>query len=114
MVKPIIIEEMPITMAELKEEIEKVQKRGELNFRAQKTKDYLDQFSLHSKSKVEEAKEKIRKMEIPRLKEQHIAKLIDLMPTSADEVKVILQGYTITVSQENMKKIADVIKETLG
>ncbi len=114
MVKPTIVEEMPVTMAELKEEIEKIQKRGELNFRAQKAKDYLDQFSLPSKSKVEGAKEKIQKMEIPRLKEQHIAKLIDLMPASADEVKVILQGYTITVSQENMKKIADVIKETLG
>ncbi|MEM3126715.1 MAG: hypothetical protein QW331_01450 [Candidatus Woesearchaeota archaeon] len=101
-------------MGELKEELEKIQKRDEtLNFRATKAKECLEQFSLPSKKKVAELKEKIQKMEIPRLKEQHIAKIIDLEPKTADEVKTVLQGYTITISQENLKKIADAVKETL-
>jgi hypothetical protein len=33
------------------------------------------------------------------------------MPTTANDVKVALQGYNITVSQENCKKIANVLTE---
>jgi len=51
------------------------------------------------------------KLNIPRLKEQHVHKLIDLNPTTLNELKVILQSYTITVNNESMKKIVDTINE---
>lgn len=112
MAKPEIISETPITIAELKEEIEKIKKRdGELNFRASKTEEYLNQFVVVPSKKVLELKENIGKLGIPRLKEEHIIKIVDIMPANVEVLKVLLQAYTITVSQENLKKIVGVVQE---
>jgi DNA-directed RNA polymerase subunit F len=112
MVNPEILSEEPISMVELKEEIEKIKKRdNELNFRVGKTEEYLTHFKTLSKSKHDELIKKIEKLDIPRLKNIHIKKIADLMPESIDDLKVILQGYTLTISNENVKKIVDVVNE---
>ena len=112
MTKPEIINEKPISMAEIKDELEKAQKKKEkLNFRAERTIEYINQFTELSLKKSQELKEKIEKLKIPRLKDEHIIKIIDLMPETAEEIKSILSGYTVTVTNENMKKIAEIIKE---
>jgi DNA-directed RNA polymerase subunit F len=112
MTKPGIIEEKPITMAELKDELKKIKKRDEeLNFRAEKTQEYLDIFVTLKDKEAKELFKKVEALEIPRLKPEHIVKLIDILPASPDEVKLVLQGYTITVTKENLKRVADAIKE---
>ncbi len=83
----------------------------ELGFRAQKTIDYLDSLKPLSAEKARQLFDKLAKLEVPRLRDLHFYKLIDLMPTSAKDVKTILQGYNVTVTQENCKKIADTIAE---
>jgi DNA-directed RNA polymerase subunit F len=62
-------------------------------------------------SKAKELFDKLNKLNVPRLKENHIVKLVDLLPITVDDVKLVLQGYTITVNQENIKKIAKTIEE---
>jgi DNA-directed RNA polymerase subunit F len=112
--KPVIIQETEIPMYELRKEIGEIKKRDkELNFRAQKTDEYLNAFVLLKDSELKALIEDIRKMNIPRLRDAHIYKIADLLPTNTEDVKVILQGYTLTVSQENMKKIADAVKKYL-
>ncbi|MGM5485481.1 MAG: hypothetical protein ACQEP1_06445 [Nanobdellota archaeon] len=112
MASPKIIEEKPITMAELKVELGRIKKRDEeLNFRANKTEDYLKRLTKLSKKKSEDLYKKISELEIPRLKDKHIKKIIDIMPTTKDDVKVVLEAYPITISQDNLKKIASVVKE---
>ncbi|MFC1741023.1 hypothetical protein ACFL3V_00615 [Nanoarchaeota archaeon] len=114
MTKPVIETETPITMSELKDELKKIKKRDEeLNFRAEKTEEYLSQF-VDLKDK--EAKALIKKLEaldVPRLRPEHIVKLVDILPATIDEVKLVLQGYTITVTKENLKRIADAIKDSI-
>lgn len=103
-----ILSEKPMNIFELKEELKKIKKRDEeLNFRANKTEEYLTQIPSFKKSK--ELYEKIDKLKIPRLREQHINKIIDILPTTVEELKVILQGYTITVNNENLKKIVNTV-----
>jgi DNA-directed RNA polymerase subunit F len=112
MTKPDIIEEAPITMAELKDELKKIKKRDEeLNFRAEKTEEYLQQFTILKDKEAKELYKKVEGLDVPRLRPEHIVKIIDILPASTDEVKLVLQGYTITVTKENMKRIADVVKE---
>ena len=112
MAKPHLISEHPISMAELKLELENVKKRDtELNFRANKTEEYISQVLEFDYTKAEEIKKKISKLEVPRLKEEHICKILDLNPKTAEELKVILQGYTLGVTKENLKKIVDVLAE---
>jgi len=112
MARPEVLKETPISIVELKEEIEKIKKRdGELNFRANKTEEYLNQFVSFPLKKAEELKEKLEKLSIPRLKDEHMIKIIDLMPTNTEVLKVLLQAYTVTVTQENLKKIVGVVQE---
>lgn len=114
MSKPVVISESPISMVEVKEEIKRIKKRdAEPSFRATKVDEYLSSFVTLSSKDEKELIEKIEKLSIPRLKEEHIKKMVDLMPVNLEQVKVILQGYVITVSQENMKKLAAVFQEYL-
>ena len=107
-----IISENPISIYQLKKELEKIRKRdNELNFRANKTEEYLNQIASLKNS--DDLFEKIMKLNIPRLKEQHIQKIIDIAPTTINDLKVIVQGYTITLNNESMKKIVDTVNEFL-
>ena len=107
-----IISETPINMYQLKKELEKIKKRdGELNFRANRTEEYLNQIA--ELKNADNLFDKLMKLNIPRLKEQHVHKIIDVMPTTLNELKVILQSYTVTVNNDSMKKIVDTLNEFL-
>lgn len=105
-----IISETPIDLSTLKRELEKIKKRDkELNFRATRTEEYLQHFDTLKSS--EELSKKLDTLKIPRLKKIHIIKIADILPKTLDELKVILQGYTITVNSENLKKIVDTVNK---
>ena len=106
-----IVAENPISMYELKAELEKIKKRDkELNFRSARTEEYLNQVAALSK-KPSDLYEKLAKLDVPRLKESHLKKIIDIMPKTVNDLKVVLQGYTVSVSSENIKKIVDIINQ---
>ncbi len=110
MTKPRIIEEEPINMVELKDEIEKILKRDkELSFRANKTHEYLNSIVILKTKESKELADKLMKLKIPRLKELHINKIIEILPGSVEEVKTIIQAYTITISPDNIKKIVNTV-----
>ncbi len=105
------VSQTPISLAHMKLELEKIKTRDtELGFRSTKTDEFLQSLSLDAK-KSDELIKKIETLEIPRLKLEHIIKIADLMPATIEELKVIFQAYTITVSQENMKKIQVLVDE---
>ena len=112
MTNPELISETPISMSHLREALKHIKKRDEeLNFRAGKTEEYLNSFVTLKPKEADELHKKLEELDIPRLKQEHIIKIIDLLPNTPDEVKLVLQGYTLTVTKENLKKIADVVSE---
>lgn len=109
---PKIISEEPMNMATLKAELERVQKRdGELNARATKTLDYVNNCNVLKKKDAEELFNKINDLGIQRIKEIQIHKLIDLMPQTSEELKSLLTGYNISLSGDNLKKLLDTVAE---
>ncbi|MEA2036206.1 MAG: hypothetical protein U9O94_01755 [Nanoarchaeota archaeon] len=107
-----ILSEKAIDMNELRKELEKIKKRDkELNFRANKTEEYLQHFADLKNS--EELFKKLDDLKIPRFREQHIAKIIDTLPKNAEDVKLILKAYPVTVSADSIKKIVDVVSKFL-
>ena len=105
-----IMAETPINMYQLKKELEKIRKRdNELNFRANRTEEYLQQVATFKNP--EELYEKIIKLNISRLKDMHVHKIVDIAPATIAELKTLLQGYTITINNESMKKILDALNE---
>lgn len=108
------LEEKPINMAQLKEEIKEIKKRDEeLGFRTAKVSEYLDILKVVKEKDAEEIFAKIEKLNVPRLKENHIHKMIDLMPANITELKNITQGYALTITNDNLEKILEVITEYL-
>jgi DNA-directed RNA polymerase subunit F len=112
--KPTIIEEKEIPMFELKEELTKIKKREEEpNYRVQKTEEYVNTFVSLKPKQAKELVEKLQKLNIPRMNDKIISKIVDILPRTVDELKVILQGYTITVNNDNIKKIVNTVNEFL-
>jgi len=113
MVKLEIINENPISMIEVKTELEALKKRDkELNFRSNKTEEYLNQFVEYPAKTYEEIKKKIEALKISRLKPEMLIKILDTLPRTLDEIKNLLQGFVVSLSNEDMKKIIKVIEET--
>jgi DNA-directed RNA polymerase subunit F len=107
-----VISESPTNASDVKKVLEEVREKDkELGFRAQRALDHLESISTLSAKKAKELENALAKLEIPRMKEQHIHKLIDVLPKTPEDVKLILQGYALTVTNENCKKIADTIVE---
>ena len=112
MTKPEIISEKPLAMFQVLEELEKIKKKEkELNYRSKRTEEYLAQFVTLGPKKSKELMEKIEKLNISRLKEPHIIKIVDLLPLSVGDLRSILQAYTITIKNEDMKRIVGVVKD---
>lgn len=110
--KTAVISEEPISTYDLKRELAHIKKRDtELGFRAAKTDEYINTFTKLDEKKAEEIKKKITELNIPRLKAEHICKLLDLLPADVEDVRLVLNSYPITITNENIVKIADVIKE---
>ena len=109
---PELIKEKPLTMVEVQDELKRIKKRDEeLNFRANKTEENLNSILFIDSKLGKTITKKLTDLKLPRVKEVHIAKIIDTLPRSVEELKVILQGYTITVNADNLKKIVSVVNE---
>jgi DNA-directed RNA polymerase subunit F len=109
--KPEIINEAPISMPDLKSELESIKIRDkELSFRSTKTEDYLNQFVKISKKEADELSKKLKSLDITRLKDEIIIKIVDLLPDTADDVKTLLQGYVVNLSKKDIDAIVDAVK----
>ena len=109
MVNPKIVEETPIGLSDIKIEIDKIKKRDkEFGARSSRMEDYLNQFTTLSTEENKKLVDELTKLDIPRLRGTHIIKIADLIPETVDDIKVILQGYALTVTTDNMKKIVGV------
>jgi len=112
--KPTVIEEKEMPMYELKDELAKIKKRDpELNFRVQKTEEYINVFVALKPKQAKELVGKLTKLNVPRMGDKILYKIVDILPRTVEELKVVLQGYPVTVNNDNMKKIAKTVAEFL-
>ena len=106
-----VLEENPISITELKSRLATIEEEGTLSFRGEKTKQYLENFAKTEMKDLEKVREEIKALNIPRLKDRHIIKILDVMPTDLDSIKMLLSGETLTISDEDLKKIINVIPQ---
>jgi len=114
MPNPEFIEENPLTLIDVKEELKKIEERDkELNYRSSKTKDYLNFFVQFPNEKKEELYKKLTGLNLVRLKEAHIAKIIDFLPKTTEELKIILQAYPVSMPKKDTESIVAAVKEII-
>jgi DNA-directed RNA polymerase subunit F len=109
-----IIKKTPINIVEVKSELDNIKKDfEELNFRTEKLEDYLNRFVHLTPKQAKDLYEKLVSLNIPRLKDQHMHKIIDILPKNIDDVKLILQSFVINVNKDNSLKIVKTVKDFL-
>ncbi|MEK6826631.1 MAG: hypothetical protein AABX08_02095 [Nanoarchaeota archaeon] len=105
-----ILNENPLTLAEAKTLMEKIEKRDkELSEKAKRTNDYLSKVTKKSVQEIASIKKKLEGLD-NRLKAKHITKIIDIHPKDLDSLKVVLSGDGVTLKQEDLQKILECLK----
>ena len=112
MTNPTIIEQQTMNLSEVKEAISAIEKRDEeLGLLSQKTKEYLDAFVGLSKKDAASLKKGLEELKLTRLKQEHIAKIIDFLPTTDDELKSVLLAYPLTLPKKDKESIISEVKK---
>lgn len=97
-----IKEETPITMAEV------VALAGDSE-KGMAIKKFIQNFNKMPVEKAKKMKEELRALDLIKLKEGHIVKIIDFMPVDASELnKVVID---VSLDQDEVNKILDVISK---
>ena len=95
-----IKEETPITMAEV------VALAGDSD-KGKEIKKFIKNFNKMPVEKAKEMKEELGALDLIKLKEASIVKIIDFMPTDASELNKIL--VEVSLDQDEVTKILDVV-----
>ena len=112
--EPRIISQIPVTLAELKEEVTKIKQREkEPSIRITRMEDYLNAFVELTPEQGKELRAALTKLAINRLKDEHICKIVDVLPRSVNDLKVIMQGYALSLTNDASSKIVEAINEFL-
>jgi DNA-directed RNA polymerase subunit F len=97
-----IKEETPITMAEV------AALAGDSE-RGKAIKDFIKKFNKMSADKAKEMKQELKDLDLIRLKDSHIVKIVDFMPQDATDLNKILSE--VAFDQEEVTKILNVVKK---
>ncbi|MDP7520806.1 MAG: hypothetical protein QF567_01070 [Candidatus Pacearchaeota archaeon] len=90
----------PISMAESLEYI----KKGETGATG-----FIKKFVKLNPKDASELKDKLNKLDLMKLKEEHIAKIIDIFPENAEDLNKIFVG--VSLNEDETKKILETVKE---
>jgi DNA-directed RNA polymerase subunit F len=104
-----IISKRPVCLGEVKEILGKKEK--EENQRIEMMREYLNNFLKITPENAKKLKEEIKALNIPKIDEEHMVKIIDIMPIDADDVKKIFFGTSVALTQDEIQKILDVVKK---
>ena len=105
-----MIEESPLSLVEVKERLAEIKKRDkELDARALKVEEYVHKFANEKKTK--DLADKLKKLDVSRLKDRNIKKIVDIMPQDSDSLKSLFTGDNLTLKQEDLQKIISVIHD---
>ena len=112
MTNPQFIEEKSLALADVKILIDDISKRDEeMNYHSNKVKEYLDNFVTISAEKKEELQKKLEGLNLTRLKEEHINKIVDFLPKTVNDLKVVLQAYPLSMPKKDQESIVATVKE---
>ncbi len=89
----------PLSIAESKEYIDS---KAEIN-------SFINKFTKLSPEKAKELRKKIEELDMVKIKETHICKIIDLLPKDKEDINKIF--VDVSLDQDETQKILDTIKD---
>ncbi len=114
MTNPLVMEQETMNLFEVKDAIKAIEKRDEtLGLLSQKTKEYLEAFVHLSSKDGASLKKALEDLDLTRLKQEHIAKIIDFLPITDDELKSVLLAYPLTLPKKDKEAIIAEVKKVV-
>lgn len=98
-----IITKEPLSMAEAFKYIKK-DEAGETDIVG-----FIKKFIKIKKAKAEELRKKLKALELMKVKDKHIAKIIDLMPENREDLNKIF--IDVSLNEDEAQKIVNTVKE---
>ena len=92
----------PVSIAEAKEIVESVDKENSIIL-------FIKKFSKISKEDTKKMHEELEKLEIMKLKDEGIAKIIEILPEDASDMNKIFSE--ISLDEDEISKILGVVKK---
>ena len=102
-----IINETPLTLAEVRLILKKRLEDGELNYEQKVSYDYVKEFGKTAINKVKTALEKLQELGVPK---EIAIKIIDIQPTLKEELIPMFEKIKFDV-ESNSKKILSIVKD---
>ncbi|MGC8565836.1 MAG: RNA polymerase Rpb4 family protein [Thermoplasmata archaeon] len=96
-----------VTIAEVRELLEEISKERELSDLQKNALKHAEEFSKVKSQNVKKLKEKLMKLEI--VNEKYAVKILDIMPRTPDEVRVIFLKDKIIPTPEDIQKILEIL-----
>ena len=100
----------PVTLSEVKNILKKVEKeREELLYEQRIALEHAHKFAKLPVKKMGDLVKELSKLEF--LQEIHVYKIADIFPATEDDIKTIFAKERITLSENEIKKILEIVKK---
>ena len=100
------------TLGEVKEILESLSKEEkDDNKKAKTTLTYLKEFVKTKPDHAKKLKETLQNLNIIKLNQKYIAKIIDIMPEDAEDLRKIFVGEDFSLEQDEINTILEAIKQ---
>lgn len=106
-----ITSKQPITLAEVKEIVTKKSKEQEDNERTKLLKELLSKVVKIKPEEARKLKQEIKDLNIIKLNEVDIIKLVDFMPEDAEDIRKIFAGQGINLDENEINSILTTFKK---
>ncbi len=103
-----IIKETFIPTTKVKDILKKVKDK---TYEQKTAYEHAKKFSEITVDKAESLIKELLELEMRKLKEHQIVKIVDLMPKDIKELKVILEKSQMPFKEEEMEKIIEIVKK---
>lgn len=104
-----VLSEKPVLPQEVKDFLEKIAKDTDLSFIEEKTINYLKTIPLIDYENAKKLYEELKSLNYPELSQTVLIKIVEFLPETIDDLKVILYG--ITLEKEKAEKIQEIVKK---
>lgn len=106
-----IINQKAIHSSVVLEKITSKTQNRELTYREEKIEDYLKKFTKISHEDFNSALEELTKLEIPRIEEHQLIKILEIMPQNGTELRAIISHGGVVVVDATVNDILSVVNK---
>lgn len=103
-----VVDEKYVPLATVKEILKKVKNP---TFEQKQAYQHARNFSKLKESEAQKLMEELKALEIRKLKDDMIVKIVDILPETAKELKSIVSISKVSFKQDEIEKILEIVKK---